>query len=119
MYFEDAALCHRVWNTGGRVGVCNEVVVGHRSGWRASDPLRWRRGVEFARSAIRFARETGHSAAEMRGAGLLRFGSRRLLPGRSESEKVAAQVITRGFARAGRAPGLKELAAGFNAANLS
>jgi GT2 family glycosyltransferase len=116
MYFEDAALCHRVAAAGGRVGVCGEVVSAHASGWTGSDPLRWRRGVEFARSAARFAAETDRSPRSMRAAGLLRFGSRLLAPGRSPSERVAARVITRGFASPRRTPGLSELAAAFNAA---
>ena len=116
MYFEDAALCHRVAAAGGRIGVCGQVVVAHRSGWTDSDPLRWRRGVEFARSALRFAAATNQSPRSMRAAGLVRFGSRRFAARRSASERVAARVITRGFARPWRSPGLSELAADFNAA---
>lgn len=115
MYFEDAALCHRVTAAGGRVGVCNGVLVGHRSGWSDDDPLRWRRGVEFARSALRFADETGSSPRSMRAAGLVRFGSRRLAPGRSAPERAGARAIARGFAGVGRRPGLRESAAEFNA----
>jgi N-acetylglucosaminyl-diphospho-decaprenol L-rhamnosyltransferase len=115
MYFEDVALCHRVAAAGGRVGVCTDVVLAHHSGWNDADPLRWRRGVQYARSAVRFAGETGRSPRSMRAAGLLRFGSRLLAPGRSESERVAARVIARGFASPWRSPGLSELADDFNA----
>jgi GT2 family glycosyltransferase len=115
MYFEDAALCHRVAEAGGRVGVCEEVLVSHRSGWSEQDPLRWRRGVEFARSALRFAEQTNQSLQLMRAAGVIRFGSRRWVPGRSTSEHVGARAIARGFVRVRRAPGLRELAADFNA----
>jgi GT2 family glycosyltransferase len=115
MYFEDAALCHRVAAAGGRVGVCGDVVLPHGSGWSDADPLRWRRGVEYARSAVRFAEEMRQSPRLMRAAGLVRFGSRLLAPGRSASERVAARVITRGFASPRRSPGLSELAADFNA----
>jgi GT2 family glycosyltransferase len=119
MYFEDAALCHRVAEAGGRVGVCRQILVLHRSGWSEGDPLRWRRGVEFARSALRFAADTNQSPRLMRAAGLVRFGSRAVVPGRSSSERVATRVIARGFARVRRAPGLRELAADFNAVHSS
>ena len=92
MYFEDAALCHSVAEAGGRVGVCEAIVVSHESGWTDSDPLRWRRGVEFARSALRFASETNQSPRLMRVAGFARFGSRTLLSGRSPSERDPPQV---------------------------
>ena len=116
MYFEDAALCHRIAAAGGRIGVCTEVVVPHASGWTESDPLRWRRGVQFARSAVRFAGEIDESPTLMRIAGLVRYGSRLFASGRAASERVAARVITRGFASPSRSPGLSELAADFNAA---
>jgi GT2 family glycosyltransferase len=116
MYFEDVALCHRVAAAGGRIGVCTDVVLSHHSGWSDADPLRWRRGVQYARSAVRFADEVGQSPRSMRAAGLLRFGSRLLAPGRSTPERVAARVITRGFASPWRSPGLSELADDFNAA---
>src|SRR3954451_4865314 len=111
LYFEDAALCHRVAEAGGRVGVCEQVLVSHRSGWSERDPLRWRRGVEFARSALRFAEQTNQSRRLMRAAGVVRFGSRRWVPGRSASARVGAGAIARGFVRVRRAPGLRELAA--------
>ena len=117
MYFEDVALCHRVAASGGRIGVCTDVVLSHHSGWSDADPLRWRRGVQYARSAVRFADEVGESPRAMRAAGLLRFGSRLLAPRRSGSERVAACVITRGFVSPWRSPGLSELADDFNAAH--
>jgi GT2 family glycosyltransferase len=112
MYFEDVDLCLRAKRAGGRVGVVRSVTVQHDSGWSASDPLRWRRGVEFARSALLFADVAGYSNAAMRWAGLSRFGSRVLL-GRTPQSRTGAQAITRGFL-APRRPGLRELAADFN-----
>lgn len=112
MYFEDVDLCLRAKRAGGRVGVVRAVRVDHDSGWSASDPLRWRRGVEFARSALLFADVAGYSGAAMRWAGLGRFGSR-VLVGRTPQSRTGAQAITRGFL-APRSPGLRELAADFN-----
>jgi len=115
MYFEDVDICHRAVQSGGRIGFCGEVVVDHASGWSARDSLRWRRGVEFARSALRFADTLDSSTSLMRCAGLARFASRIPLPGRTESELVAARCISRGFLNI-RGPGLVELAHSWTAA---
>jgi N-acetylglucosaminyl-diphospho-decaprenol L-rhamnosyltransferase len=109
MYFEDVDICHRAVQSGGTIGFCSDVVVDHASGWSARDSLRWRRGVEFARSALRFAETLDSSALLMRSAGLARFASRIPLPGRTESELVAARCISRGFLNTS-GPGLVELA---------
>ena len=118
MYFEDADLCRRAWQRGLRVGLCSTVTVHHASGWSPDDPLLQRRGVEFARSAIAFARSAGVSARAMTLTGLLRFGSRLVLPGEGSSQRAAASGIARGFANPSF-PGLSELAAEFNAARDS
>ena len=110
MYFEDADICYRASQSGLRVGICSDIVVDHDSGWTPHDPLRWRRGVEFARSAQRFAHETGHSPGLMRAAGLLRSSSRVPLPRASSSQRVASLALARGFLTPS-APGLSELAA--------
>jgi GT2 family glycosyltransferase len=109
MYFEDVELCLREQRRGGTVGFCRDVVVDHRSGWSAGDPLRWRRGVEFARSALQFAGALDSSPALMRAAGLARFASRAALKGRTEPELVGARCVVRGFLNPD-APGLVELA---------
>ncbi len=109
MYFEDVELCLRAKRQGGKVGFCRDVVIDHRSGWSASDPLRWRRGVEFARSALQFAGTLDSSPALMRSAGLARYATRVALKGRTEPELVGARCIARGFLSPG-APGLVELA---------
>jgi GT2 family glycosyltransferase len=109
MYFEDVDICHRAAQSGGKIGFCKDVVVDHASGWSARDSLRWHRGVEFARSALLFADTLDSSALLMRSAGLARFASRIPLPGRTESELIAARCIARGFLNTG-GPGLVELA---------
>jgi GT2 family glycosyltransferase len=109
MYFEDVDICHRAAQSGGKIGFCKDVVVDHASGWSARDSLRWRRGVEFARSALLFADTLDTSALLMRSAGLARFASRIPLAGRTESELIAARCIARGFLNTG-GPGLVELA---------
>jgi GT2 family glycosyltransferase len=109
MYFEDVDICHRAVQSGGTIGFCSDVVVDHASGWSTRDSLRWRRGVEFARSALLFADTLDSSTLLMRSAGLARFASRIPLPGRTESESVAARCISRGFLNPG-GPGLLELA---------
>jgi GT2 family glycosyltransferase len=113
MYFEDADLCRRAWQQGLKVGMCSSVVVTHASGWSSEDALARRRGVEFARSAIRFAEGAGLSARAMTAAGLVRFGSRIALRS-GASQRAAAKSIVRGFASPSL-PGLSELAAEFNA----
>ena len=118
MYFEDADLCRRAWRRGLRVGLCPTVTMRHASGWSPNDPLVQRRGVEFARSAIAFAQIDGMSARAMTLAGMLRFGSRVVLPGGRSSQRAAASSIARGFANPSL-PGLSELAAEFNAARDS
>jgi hypothetical protein len=85
----------------------------HGSGWSRTDKFRWRRGIEFARSALHFAEVAGSRRSAMRVAGLLRYGSRLALPRRSEAERVASQVICRGLANPS-ATGLSELAIEFN-----
>jgi len=115
MYFEDADLCRQAWRRGLRVGLCPTVTVRHASGWSPHDPLVQRRGVEFARSALAFARSTGMSARAMTLAGMLRFGSRIALSGGHSSQRAAASSIARGFANPSL-PGLSELAAEFNTA---
>jgi GT2 family glycosyltransferase len=117
MYFEDVELCARLAAAGHRVGVCTSTVAAHATGWSHTDPLRWRRGVEFSRSAARFAEATGHRRASMRAAGLLLYGSRTLLRGRKEAEVVASRSIARGFALWGTDAGLEELAGAHNAAH--
>jgi GT2 family glycosyltransferase len=112
MYFEDADLCLRVKRAGGRIGVVRDVTVRHESGWSSADPLRGRRGVEFARSALLFADTAGYSRLAMRSAGLSRFGSRILL-GRTPQARTAGRAIARGFLTSS-APGLSELAREFN-----
>ena len=112
MYFEDADLCLRVKRAGGRVGVVRRVTVHHGSGWSPADPLRRRRGIEFARSALLFADVAGYSRAAMRSAGLSRFGSRILLA-RTSQARAAARAIARGFLTPAD-PGLSELARDFN-----
>jgi GT2 family glycosyltransferase len=112
MYFEDADLCLRVKRAGGRVGVVRRVTVRHDSGWSPADPLRRRRGIEFARSALLFADVAGYSRMAMRSAGLSRFGSRVLL-GRTPQARTAARAIARGFLTPAD-PGLSELARDFN-----
>lgn len=114
MYFEDVDICHRAAQSGGRIGFCGDVVVDHASGWSTCDSLRWRRGVEFARSALRFADTLDASTLLMRSAGLARFASRIPLRGRTESELVAARCISRGFLNI-RGPGLTELARSWTA----
>lgn len=118
MYFEDADLCRRARQRGLRVGVCPSVKACHASGWSSDDPLVQRRGVEFARSAITFAQSTGVSARAMTLAGIVRFGSRIVLPGERSPRRAAASSIARGFANPSL-PGLSELAAEFNAARDS
>ena len=118
MYFEDADLCRRARQRGLRVGVCPSVRACHTSGWSSGDPLVQRRGVEFARSAIAFAQGAGISARAMTLAGIVRFGSRIVLPGEDSSRRAAASSIARGFANPSL-PGLSELAAQFNAAGHS
>lgn len=113
MYFEDVELCLRAARGGGKVGFCTDVVVDHASGWSPRDPLRWRRGVEFARSALLFADTLDTPSFLMRSAGLARFASRIALPGRAESESVAARCISRGFLNTA-APGLVELASNWS-----
>jgi hypothetical protein len=113
MYFEDAELCRHAWQSGLRVGVCPSVTAVHASGWSSRDPLLRRRGVEFARSAVRFAQRAGVSPRSMTLAGIVRYGSR--VPYRARSPQgAAARSITRGFMDPSR-PGLAELAAEFNA----
>jgi GT2 family glycosyltransferase len=112
MYFEDADLCLRAKRAGGRIGVVRAARARHDSGWNPADPLRWRRGVEFARSALHFAEVAGYSRLAMRSAGLSRFGSRVLL-GRTPQARSGARAITRGF-MAPDSPGLRELANEFN-----
>jgi N-acetylglucosaminyl-diphospho-decaprenol L-rhamnosyltransferase len=114
MYFEDADLCCRAREAGGRVGVCPEVVLPHGSGWSRSDPLLSRRGTEFARSAVGFARRTGQSPRATRLAGFLRFGSRLAVPGRTESERAGARAISSAFLPFTRQEGLAELAGRHN-----
>lgn len=114
MYFEDAQLCQLAGQLNLRVGICPTVVVTHASGWSASDPLVRRRGVEFARSALRFAEQAGYSSQAMAMAGMLRFGSRLLLHGVSSSQRAAAESIVLGFSNPSL-PGLSELADEFNA----
>jgi N-acetylglucosaminyl-diphospho-decaprenol L-rhamnosyltransferase len=97
MYFEDVDLCMRASAMGANVGVCTSITVEHDSGWSKGDPLKWHRGVEFARSALRFAERHGDSPAAMRTAGLVRYGSRACLRGRAEPERVASRSISRGF----------------------
>jgi N-acetylglucosaminyl-diphospho-decaprenol L-rhamnosyltransferase len=97
MYFEDVELCYRTWRAGGKVGLVNHVEVAHDSGWRRDDPLRWARGVEFARSALRFAEAAGYARSGMRLAGLLRYGSRLVMPRCSEAERVGRLSVARGF----------------------
>jgi GT2 family glycosyltransferase len=113
MYFEDVDICHRSAQSGGRIGFCGDVVVDHASGWSTRDSLRWRRGVEFARSALLFADTLGTSRSLTRLAGLARFASRIPLTGRAESETVGARCISRGFLNPA-APGLLELARGWS-----
>ncbi len=115
MYYEDVDLCMRLTRAGHRIGVCSAVTASHATGWSPLDPLRWRRGVEFARSAERFAEASGHNVASMRAAGLLLYGSRTLLRGRTPAQAVASRSIARGFALPRRAAGLAELAAAHNA----
>lgn len=115
MYFEDVDICHRAVQSGGTIGFCSDVVVDHASGWSARDSLRWRRGVEFARSALLFADTLDIPALLMRAAGLTRFASRIPLSGRTESELIAARCISRGFLNPG-GPGLLELARDWPAA---
>ena len=118
MYFEDADLCRRARQRGLRVGVCPSVTARHASGWSLRDPLVQRRGVEFARSALAFADSAGVSSRAMTLAGLVRFGSRVVLPGEHSPRRAAASSIARGFANPSL-PGLSELAAEFNAARDS
>jgi GT2 family glycosyltransferase len=109
MYFEDVDICLRSLQSGEKVGFCTDVVVDHSSGWSTRDSLRWRRGVEFARSSLLFAETLNTSSLLMRSAGLARFASRIPVPGRTEPESVAARCIARGFLNTA-APGLVELA---------
>jgi GT2 family glycosyltransferase len=109
MYFEDVELCLRALRNRGRVGFCTDVLVDHATGWSASDPLRWRRGVEYARSALHFAQALNTSPVLMRSAGIARFASRIPIRSRPESEIVSAQCVSRGFLNPD-APGLTELA---------
>jgi GT2 family glycosyltransferase len=112
MYFEDVDICFRAVQDGGKIGFCTDIAIDHASGWSTNDPLRWRRGVEFARSALRFADTLKTPELLMRAAGIARFASRIPLPGRTEPERVAAQCISRGFLNID-APGLVELARGW------
>jgi GT2 family glycosyltransferase len=97
MYFEDVDLCWRARAAGRRVGVCTDVVLRHASGWSSADPLLAQRGTEFAHSALLFAGQTEQSIRLMRMAGLIRFGSRLGLPGRTESERASARAISTAF----------------------
>jgi hypothetical protein len=114
MYFEDADLCRRAWQQGLKVGMYPSVVATHASGWSPDDALVRRRGVEFAKSAVRFAESCGISARAMTAAGLVRFGSRVVLRRSGSSQRAAAKSIVRGFAGPSL-PGLSELADEFNA----
>jgi GT2 family glycosyltransferase len=109
MYFEDIELCHRVFRNREKIGFCTDLVVDHATGWSAGDPLRWRRGVEFARGALRFAETLNISPALMRSAGVARFASRIPFRASVESELVGTRCVARGFLNP-RAPGLIELA---------
>jgi GT2 family glycosyltransferase len=113
MYFEDPDICLRALRSGRRVGVVQTVTVGHSTGWSPEDPLRWRRGVEFARSALIFAETAGCSPRAMRFAALCNFGSR-MTTARTPQGRAGARAITRGFALAGRGVGLRELALAYN-----
>lgn len=108
MYFEDIDLCRRATHLGARVGVCTTVTVKHAVGWRHDDPLRHRRGVEYARSAALYARSYGHSPHLMRLAGATQAASRTFLPGRPADASAASRAVLRGFLRP--RPGLRELA---------
>lgn len=113
MYFEDADICWRARQRGLKVALCQAVVAEHASGWSTTDRLVWRRGVEFSRSATRFAQVSGSSPLTTRVAGFIRFGSRIFVPARTDAEKLASRSITRGFASPSL-PGLAELANEFN-----
>ncbi len=110
MYFEDVDLCCRARDAGGRIGVCGEIVVRHGSGWSSDDPLLSRRGVEFARSAMEFAKGQQQSPTLTRFAGLARFGSRLVIPGRTDAERASARAITLAFQPFVKREGLAELA---------
>lgn len=110
MYFEDVDICCRAREAGGKVGVCTETVLRHGSGWSSLDPLLSQRGTEFARSAVEFARQRRQSQWLVRLAGLIRFGSRVAIPGRTEAERASALAIASAFQPFTRREGLAELA---------
>ncbi len=110
MYFEDVDLCCRAREAGGKVGVCTNIVLRHRSGWSSSDPLLFPRGIEFARSAIEFARQRQQSPQLMRLAGLIRFSSRLAIPGLTAAERASAHAVTSAFLPFAGQEGLAELA---------
>lgn len=114
LYFEDVDLCARARKLGLNVGVCSAIEVSHASGWRHEDPLVMRRGIEFARSALCFANIYNMSPGLMRGAGIVRFGSRALVPRRTPTEQIAARAIAQGFRFLRSREGLSELAAAHN-----
>jgi hypothetical protein len=116
MYFEDIELCHRLFTNRERIGFCTDLVVDHETGWSLSDPLRWRKGVEFARGALLFAEKLDTSPTLMRAAGVARFGSRIPFRASVESELVGTQCVARGFLNP-RAPGLIELARSWSPAH--
>jgi GT2 family glycosyltransferase len=109
MYFEDVDLGQRAHGLGAQVGVCTEVTIEHATGWKRDDPLMARRGVEYARSAIRYAEAHSHSPYTMRMAVLAWASALSLAPNR----EIAARAATRAIARAlipPSMPGLSELA---------
>jgi|HubBroStandDraft_3_1064219.scaffolds.fasta_scaffold50071_2 N-acetylglucosaminyl-diphospho-decaprenol L-rhamnosyltransferase len=113
MYFEDVDLCQRGRDLGARVGVCTTVTIDHATGWRRKDPLIARRGVEYARSALLYAKAHGYSPRIMRAAVLTWASSRAVMPGRGASARAASKAIARGMASPAL-PGLAELASAHN-----
>jgi len=109
MYFEDTDLCQRATRLGARVGVCTAVTINHESGWRHDDPLVANRGVEYARSAIRYAETNGHSPRGMRLAALTWALPRIWVPGRSADERAESRAFAEGLAFPTRT-GISELA---------
>jgi GT2 family glycosyltransferase len=114
MYFEDTDICQRAHRLGARVGVCTTVTVDHASGWGRDEPLLARRGVEFARSALLYAKTYGHSPQMMRLSALCWALPRLVvLPRGSRSGRAGSRVFASGLVSPTR-PGLTELAVSHN-----